>query len=167
MKSPATPMKSLIIPTSRKACLFALLVFSTLNAVAQTEGLHYMTVQTQQATQSIELATVRKISFDVPRSLVIVTTSDGVQTFPQMEMQQIYFEATPTAIEQLPSSTITMSVKDGKLTVHRKGILRIYKSTGELCSIASVQPGSALSLQSLPQGVYIVQLGSETLKFTK
>ena len=133
---------------------------------ASADDYAYLTAQYGGVEQSIELATVRTISFE--QDLVVVTTSEARLTFPLAEMQKMYFSATATAIDRLPSETDSLKVIGGVLhVVGQKGIVRVYASNGTLQHVAQVEGRSSISLQSLPKGVYFIQLGNQVIKVSK
>lgn len=133
---------------------------------ASADDYAYLTAQYGGVEQSIELATVRTISFE--QDLVVVTTSEARLTFPLAEMQKMYFSATATAIDRLPSETDNLKVIGGVLHVAgQKGIVRVYASNGTLQHMAQVEGRSSISLQSLPKGVYFIQLGNQVIKVSK
>ena len=130
-------------------------------AMAQSDY-KYLTVATSSAEQSIELATVQKITFNVSDMLVVVTTSEGEVTFPQSELQKMFFASTATAIESLPEACEGLQVVNGVINAKGDGLLRIYNAAG-----ASVQGSAQVSLSKLPAGVYVVNLGKQTIKISK
>ncbi len=135
-------------------------------AMAQSDY-KYLTVATSSAEQSIELATVQKITFNVSEMLVVVTTSEGEVAFPQSELQKMFFASTATAIESLPEACEGLQVVNGVLNAKGQGLLRIYNAAGTLQGMASVQGSAQVSLSKMPAGVYIVNLGKQTIKISK
>lgn len=44
------------------------------------------------------------------------------------------------------------------------GILHIYNEVGALVQMAHVQDGANINLNSLPKGIYVVNMGQKTIK---
>ena len=55
----------------------------------------------------------------------------------------------------------------GVLKVQGTGVLRVYSISGNLQRLANVRGATNVSLESLPQGIYIIQMGNETIKIQK
>ncbi len=126
----------------------------------------YLNVASNGASQDITLSTVQKITFTDTH--VVVHTSNGEVTFPLTEMEKMSFTATPTAIDVLPLQTENLQFLQGQLVTNGKGILRIYNANGVLMQIARIsQDKAVLNLDNLSSGMYIVNLGSQTIKISK
>lgn len=138
-----------------------------LATAAWAEDYKYLTVSTSSNESSIELATVQKITFDMNEKLVVVTTSEGQVNFPISEMQKMFFSAEPTAIERLPQTSADLKVANGVLRVNGDGLLRIYNASGALQRMAKVDGSANISLDNLPAGTYIINLGKQTIKVVK
>ncbi len=149
----------------KKLFLSFLVFLASASAVAQ--DYKYLTVATTGAEQSIELATIQKITFDMQQKLVVVTTSEGQVTFPQGEMLKMFFADAPTAIERLPLKAEGLALSDDRLEACGKGLLRIYNAAGNLQRMAYVDGSASIGLGSLPAGIYIVNLGNRTIKISK
>ncbi len=143
------------------ACALAAATFQ-----ATADDYNYLTVTTSSAEQSITLSTVRKITFDTTQALV--TTDEGVVTFPLSELQKMAFTTDATAISQLPEQAGGLRFENGQLTVGKAGLLRVYNASGSLMRIASVTAkGGKVDLSQLPAGLYIVSQGKESIKVIK
>ena len=70
-------------------------------AMAHAEDYKYLTLGYNSVEASVELATLQKITFE--NGNVVVTTSNGTQTFPLAQMEKMYFSANATGIQQLQS----------------------------------------------------------------
>lgn len=130
---------------------------------AQADG--YLTATLASREQSVELASVQKITFD--QAHVVIQTSEETLTLPLSEMQKISFTATPTAIANLGTESRNLGVQGGTIIVHGKGLLRVYNSEGRLVSLRRVNGSGQISASALPHGLYIIQLGQETVKFVR
>lgn len=140
--------------------LLAALFMGSINMMADDSK--YLTVAYNGIEKSITLATVQKITFDSDNC--IVTTTEGEEKFPLAEMQKITFTANPTAIEAMPIQSEDLKVQDGNLLVGGNGTLRIYNAAGQLVGITNVKGKTAVSLQNLQKGLYIVNMGKQTIK---
>lgn len=124
---------------------------------------NYLTVTCTNAEQSISLPTVQKITFSDGNA--VVTASDrNIYTYPLTELQKMSFTATATAIKALPTQEKGLTCKDGTLKVTGTGILHIYNEVGALVQMAHVQDGANINLNSLPKGIYVVNMGQKTIK---
>ncbi|MCD8304868.1 MAG: T9SS type A sorting domain-containing protein [Prevotellaceae bacterium] len=122
----------------------------------------YLTAAYDNTEESYELATVQKITFEDGN--VVITTSQGIVTLPEDQMQKMYFSSTATAVESLATESTGLSYSDGLLHASGKAMLYVYSSAGQLLQAASVDGEMSISLRSLPEGVYIVNMGGETIK---
>ena len=147
----------------KKTLIIAALLLSSVNMMADDSK--YLTVACGDTEQSLTLATVQKITFDATD--VIVTTTEGEVKFPLSEMKKMTFTATPTAIEAMPIESEGLKMQDGKLVVNGKGTLRIYNASGALVGISAVEGENIVDLQNLQRGLYIVNLGEQTIKVQK
>ena len=59
----------------------------------------YLTMGYNNMEKSIKLETVQKITFE--NDQVVVTTSDGVETFELAQMQRMFFSDTETAVKSV------------------------------------------------------------------
>lgn len=149
-----------------KKIIFASLLFvASLPMLA--DDYQYLTVAHASVEQSIELASIQKITFDTQGGHTIVTTTEGEVRFPISEMEKMFFSATPTAIKSLPAKSDNLSYAKGKLNVDAEGVLYIYAASGQAVRMAKVDGKTSISLSNLPKGTYIVKLGSQTIKIQK
>ena len=147
----------------KKLLVTALILGSSTNVMA--DDYKYLTAKYNNEEKSIELASIRKITFEAGD--VVVYTSEGQVKFPLSEMEKMLFSEAPTAIESMPMETASMKVSGGVLSVSGNGLLRIYSSNGQLQQMAKVDGSSRISLQNLPKGVYIINIGNQSIKFNK
>ena len=132
---------------------------------SKADDLNYLTVAYNKVEKSITLSTVQKITFNSTE--VLVTTTEGVVTFPLSEMEKMTFTAEPTAIEKLPEVSDNLRFENGRLQTGT-GILRVYNTGGALIQIANVkEEHGSVNLEGLPKGLYIVSQGKETIKIKK
>ena len=132
---------------------------------AMADEYQYLTMAYNSVEQSIELATIKKITFE--NSQVVVTTTAGQVTFPQSEMEKMFFSTTATAIESLSTESADIKMQDGLLRANGTGLLHIYNSAGALIHMAKVDGSANISLSNLPKGVYVVSMGKQTIKVIK
>lgn len=144
------------------------LALMALSGTVHAQDYKYLTVATSSSENSIELATVQKITFDMSEKLVLVSTSNGVVKFPLSELQKMYFTDAATRIAALPTQSDALRVVKGALEVKGKGVLRIYDASGKLQRMTNLlQDNSSVSLSGLSAGTYIVNIGSQTIKVRK
>ena len=130
------------------------------------DNYNYLTVTCTSAEQSISLPTVQKITFS-DGNAVVATTDGETYTYPLSELQKMSFTATATAIKALPTQEKDITYKGGILNVGGTGMLHIYNASGVLVQMAQVQDGARINLDTLPKGVYIVNMGEQTIKIKK
>ncbi len=147
----------------KKFIIMALLTAGSLHATAQ--NYQYLTAAYNNVEQSFELATVQKITFEGDN--VVITTSEGVTNLPLSQMEKMYFSVEATAVESLASESKGLKLLNGVLTAKGNGLLYIYNSAGQLMQMAHVDGEMRISISSLRKGIYIVNLGSETIKIGK
>lgn len=149
----------------KKPIIASLLLIASLPVLA--DDYHYLTVAHASVEQSIELASIQKITFDTQAGHAIVTTTEGQVRFPLSEMEKMFFSATATAIKALPAKSQNLSYAKGKLKVDAEGMLYIYAANGQAVRMAKLQGETSISLDNLPQGTYIVKIGNQTIKIQK
>ena len=125
---------------------------------------NYLTVSTT-GEEYISLPTIQKITF--ADGNCIVTTTKGDYTYPLSEIKKMYFSEDPDAIKAMPQEAENLKFKDGKLKVDGDGMLRIYSANGALVQMANVKKGANIDLSNLRSGLYIVSMGTSTIKLTK
>ncbi len=84
----------------KKLLLMALMAVSTM---AYAEDYQYLTMRYNSVEKSISLETIRKITFESGN--VVVATSNGNETFPQSQMEKMFFSITPTAVKSVTTET--------------------------------------------------------------
>lgn len=149
----------------RKRIIAYLLLAVSIPAMA--EDYQYLTVAQSSTEKSIELASIRKITFEAGSGNMVVTTTEGEERFPLSEMGKMFFSATPTAIEAMPMESEGMKIEKGVLKVKGEGLLRIYTANGSLQRMAKVNGEANISLENLSKGTYIISLGNQTIKIKK
>lgn len=80
----------------RRFIILALLAIST---SAFAEDFKYLTMGYNNVEKSITLETIQKITFE--NGQVVVTTSEGSETFPLSQMQKMYFSEMATGIGEI------------------------------------------------------------------
>ena len=124
----------------RRFITLALLAIST--SVFADDYL-YLTIGYNSTEQSIELATIQKITFE--NNQMVVTTSEGNVTFPQSEMEKMFFSSTATAIETIDDAQPPVANNQWPM----------YDLSGRKVS------------GQLPKGIYIVRQGNKIVKVSK
>ncbi len=147
----------------KKLIIMVLLTVGSLHAMAQ--DYKYLTAAYNSVEQSFELATVQKITFEDDN--VVITTSQGVTNLPLNQMEKMFFSSDPTAVESLASESQGLKLMNGVLTARGNGLLYIYDTAGRLVQMAHVDGEMRVSTTSLHRGIYIVNLGNETIKIGK
>lgn len=141
-----------------------LLVFGLQQANAN-DGNKYLEVHQNSTAQSFELATVKKITFS--QGNTIISLDNDVITIPSAEMQKIAFSSIQTSIENLSSQSKELQYVDGMLQIAKAGLLRVYNISGALLSVVKVNGNATVNMNTLPNGLYIVAIGENTIKINK
>lgn len=149
----------------RKIILASIFLAGSLSAMA--DDYQYLTVAQSGSEKSITLATIQKITFDTQAGNVVVHTTEGQVLFPISEMEKMYFSATIDAVKALPLQSEALKLERGELKVKGDGLLRIYGANGSVQRMAKVNGETSVSLDNLPKGTYIVNLGNQTIKIKK
>ncbi|MCD8301408.1 MAG: T9SS type A sorting domain-containing protein [Prevotellaceae bacterium] len=150
----------------RKTVILASLLLATVSLAARADdGYSYLTAVYNGAEESYELATVQKITFE--EGYVVITTSRGEARLPQSEMEKMYFSSVATTVDQLPVQSQSLRMEGGLLRASGEGLLHIYNTAGQLVQMASVEGEMNISLATLPKGVYVANMGDETIKIVK
>lgn len=142
-------------------------MLSTLSLSLMADDYQYLTVAQSSTETSIALASIQKITFETAAGNVVVTTTEGEVRFPISEMEKMFFSNSTTSIQSLPQKSESLRMQRGQLKVNGKGFLRIYASNGSLQRMANVEGETTISLDNLPKGTYIVNLGDQTIKIQK
>ena len=149
----------------KKTFILAVAILLSMAPLAADEY-NYLTVTSTSSEQSISLPTIQKITFSEGNALV-ATTDGQTYTYPLSELQKMSFTATATAIKALPSKADKLSYKRNTLRVNGTGILHIYNAAGMLVQMAHVKDGANINLGTLPKGIYVVNMGEQTIKIQK
>lgn len=144
--------------------LAALVAAFSLNSLA--DDYNYLTVSYSGTEESISLPIIQKISF-TEESVVVTTTEGQTYTYPLNEMKKMTFTSEPTAIDAIPEQAKGLKFNNGTLKVNGNGMLHIYNANGVLIQMANVKNGANINLESLPTGLYIINMGDKTIKVTK
>lgn len=84
----------------KKLFLIAMLAVSTM---AYADDYQYLTMCYNNVEKSIVLETVQKITFE--NGQVVVTTSNGNESFELAQMQRMFFSNTATAVKEVEMET--------------------------------------------------------------
>lgn len=148
----------------KKFSILAALLLCVISSSADEKK--YLTVAYDNVEESLTLATVQKITFDANNT--IITTTEGEKTYPLSEMKKITFTVDPTALGTMKGESQDLKMQDGKLIVSGKGTLHIYNANGQLIGLTAVDGNNqTVNLQGLQKGVYIVNMGTQTIKIQK
>ena len=118
----------------KKLLIMAMLAIGT---TAFAEDYKYLTMGYNSVEKSIDLSTIQKITCE--NGNVVVTTSNGNETFQLSEMEKMYFSSEATAIKGVQAEA-----SQAEKTV--------YDLAGRRISASSVYSASPV----LPKGVYII-----------
>lgn len=143
--------------------LAALLLLACTSMLA--DNFKYLTISYNGTEQNISLPIVQKITFQ--NGYVVVTTTEGENSYPISVMERITFTESADAIKALPEQAENLTYENGTLAIKGNGLMRVYNTSGALVSIANIKEGANISLDGLPTGVYIVRMGDKAIKIKK
>jgi len=143
--------------------LAALLLLACTSMLA--DNFKYLTISYNGTEQNISLPIVQKITFQ--NGYVVVTTTEGENSYPISVMERITFTESADAIKALPEQAEDLTYENGTLAIKGNGLMRVYNTSGALVSIANIKEGANISLDGLPTGVYIVRMGDKAIKIKK
>ncbi len=69
--------------------------------MAQADEYSYLTIGYNQVEKSIVLETIQKITFKDGQ--MVVTTSNGSETFPQEQLEKMFFSTEATRVQSVPT----------------------------------------------------------------
>lgn len=145
-----------------KRILFAIIAtFASLSVFADDEtGLYIVASE----TSTYAVSELKKITFSDGN--VVVEKTDGTSTTTAMSsISRMYFGAISTGIQDV---NLAGNNFDGKsITMGNKGRVRIFRASGQMVSDGNYEPGQSVSLESLPSGVYVVEIGGNSFKVAK
>ena len=81
---------------------FIVMAMLTIGTTVFADDYKYLTVGYNSTEKSIELTTIQKITFE--NNQMVVATSDGEQTFPQAQLEKMFFSQTATGVKEVQSS---------------------------------------------------------------
>jgi len=120
------------------------------SVAAQAYEYPYLTIQTADGTEKSVAVESLKLTFSDGK--LVVTNSDGTQTFTLSSLSKMYFSASQTAGI---SDATTTSDADGSAEVYSFGGIFL----GQFESIAKAK-------ESLKPGIYVVKTKTKTLKIS-
>lgn len=143
--------------------LLSLVLCVGLTASAGTYN--YLTIATTAVESSVALNQLKKITFE--GNNLVVTTTDGTQSsFELATLNRLFFSDEPTAVRTVRQEGL--SYRNGRIVANGQGVLSVYNASGALIRQQAVGSSrSELNIATLPTGIYIVKLGSQTLKIAK
>lgn len=146
--------------------IMAALLFAAATAV-MADDYNFLTISCGGEEQNIALPVIKKITFAEGRA--IVTTSEGSHSYPLSILDKMTFtyKDNETGLQVLPEQSENLSFANGKLSVKGSGLLCVYNTGGALVSVVNVEEGANVNLGDLPDGVYVVRMGNQTIKLKK
>lgn len=139
------------------------------------------TVQMSAQQMAVALGNGDEVKFDEDIATAKITFSNGQMLFHVgntvkstiniKDIDRLYFYGVQGSVDAMPNAQIAIySAASEELTVNAQAgtTVNVYHANGA-CVISMVQTIAAtpISLAHLPAGVYVVTVGSETLKFVK
>lgn len=139
------------------------------------------TVQVSAQQMTVALGSGDEVKFNEDIATAKITFSNGQmlfhvgntvkETINIKDVNRIYFYGIEGSVDTMPSAEVaTYSAASEELTVNAQPgtTVNVYHASGA-CVISLVQTIAAtpISVAHLPAGVYVVAVGSETLKFVK
>ena len=135
--------------------------FVSITAMADGEkGLYIIAGE----TDTYPVSEIQKITFSDGN--VVVEKTDGTKATTAMSsISRMYFGEIVTGIKNVE---IEGGKWDGKsITVKGSQNVKIYHSSGSLVFNGQFRDGETVSMEELPRGVYVVEVGSNSFKIAK
>ena len=138
-------------------------------------------VQVSAQQMAVALGNGDEVTFDEDIATAKITFSNGQmlfhvgntvkETINIKDIDRLYFYGVQGSVDAMPNAQVaTYSAASEELTVNAQAgtTVNVYHANGA-CVISMVQTIAAIpiSVAHLPAGVYVVAVGSETLKFVK
>ena len=145
----------------KRILLAIIATFASLSLFADDEnGLYIVTSE----TSTYAVSQLKKITFS--NGNVVVEKTDGTSTTtPMASISRMYFGALSTAIQDVNMDGNNF---DGKnIIMATSGRVRIFRASGQMVSDGNYEPGQAVSIENLPTGVYVVEIGGKSFKVAK
>ena len=152
------------------------------NALGDDEYDLYLYAEEEETYTSLDYANLRSLSFTQTREY----NADSVRVYVNRVYANYYDDSSvafdlsgydafvfttaglDTGIESVSADQLStanaFSLSGLTLTANAAGYLRIYSIDGRTVSQASLQGGEQVSLEGLPSGMYIVNLGTQSAK---
>lgn len=120
------------------------------------------------------ISNVRKITF-LGSTMSVTTTDASSENYTISEVQKLLFQNVDiTNVNEVSTSNLKAYPNPAKNVLNVDGIskvdnLRLYNLTGSELSVSYglVNNGLQISTGNLPQGIYLLQVNNQTIKFQK
>ena len=155
----------------RNSLLLSLWMAGTVSLMAQTPVSLILSTSTG-AEQLWELATIQKISFSGDDMLVNLK-SGTISTFGLSEINKFYFSTRTGILENKltdDSMPLIVSKSTSELTVNTQGAKRVellHIDGSHLQQVTVDGDQCTVSINHLPQGIYLVRVADKVAKFVK
>lgn len=152
----------------------SLLVIGVLSPV-QAQDQMIVTMKDGGAEQTFMLADIGKVFFE-SENVLVKQKSASTSSIPLTSVLSIKFsDSTVTGLRTLGNdadNTLRITIAAGTINVlgwdsSRQTTAIIYSTSGTMAYANRKWNGGAISIESLPQGVYILKINNQTFKFSK
>lgn len=149
-----------------KKLLFAIAAMLFSIAVKAQDDYSLFIVQADNSSSYYQLSTLKKITFE-NGNVVLHSTTGEKTTTAMSSVGSMYIAPTVTSVELVHSDGAivwdgtTLRVNQGSATVE------VFNASGTRVMHQSLNANNEASLSHLPQGVYIIRTGGQSLKVVK
>lgn len=118
-----------------------------------------------EETSMTPVADLQKISFS--EGNMVVTKKDGTTSTTALSaISRIYFAEDATGIQTITDND--QFAWDGKsIKVNGTGKVKVFLPSGAIVTNGTFTDGQRISLESLPTGIYIIEIGNQSFKIAK
>ena len=104
-------------------------------------------------------------------SRLVITVSESATEFEIANVKKFYFNESPTGISQAAAAALQFDYADGRVlrvSGTDAAAVQLYDVAGRVVATQTVENGAAaVSVQTLPAGVYVLKVGTQSVKITK
>ena len=145
--------------------IFLAVITAFISITAMADGENGLYIIAGDNSNSYPVSEIQKITFS--NGNVVVEKTDGTKASTAMSsISRMYFGELETAIQTIEGDS--SSPWDGKnILIKGRQNVKVYHSSGSLVYEGQFNDGEAVSMESLPRGIYVVEVGSKSFKIAK
>lgn len=140
-------------------------VTAFISMTAMADGENGLYIIAGESSNSYPVSEIQKITFS--NGNVVVEKTDGTKASTAMtSISRMYFGELETAIQTVEGDG--SSIWDGKnIKIRGHQNVKVYHSSGSLVYEGQFLDGESVSMDELPRGVYVIEVGGNSFKIAK